>query len=221
MPIYTQKSSAQLSKPLEARNDCALKAGSALELGVVLDQSASMSSLINAVITGFNALVDEQRTTQGANFSLELFNNTSQMLYDAVPIGEVPPLRQESYKTDGGTALNDAIAAMIQAIGRRVGHRTRVLIAILTDGEENASRKFSKADILQMLTYRRTTYDWQFIFIGPPEALDYALSIGIPKSNVVSFSADAGGVTAIMARLSKSLKPYQFGDRRYALKLPN
>ena len=220
MPIYTQKSSAQLSKPLEARNDCALKAGSALELGVVLDQSASMSSLINAVITGFNALVDEQRTTQGANFSLELFNNTSQMLYDAIPIGEVPPLSQESYKPDGGTALNDAIAAMIQAIGKRTKRGIRVLIAILTDGEENASRKFSKADILQMITYRRTTYDWQFIFIGPPEALDYALSIGIPKSNVVSFSADAGG-TAIMARLSKSLKPYQFGDRRYALKLPN
>jgi len=221
MPICTQKSSAQLSKPLEARNDCALKAGSALELGVVLDQSASMSSLINAVITGFNALVDEQRTTQGANFSLELFNNTSQMLYDAVPIGEVPPLRQESYKTDGGTALNDAIAAMIQAIGKRTKRGTRVLIAILTDGEENASRKFSKADILQMITYRRTTYDWQFIFIGPPEALDYALSIGIPKSNVVSFSADGAGITAIMARLSKSVKAYQLGDRRYALKLCN
>ena len=221
MPIYTQKSSAQLSKPLEARNDCALKAGSALELGVVLDQSASMSSLINAVITGFNALVDEQRTTQGANFSLELFNNTSQMLYDAVPIGEVPPLRQESYKTDGGTALNDAIAAMIQAIGKRTKRGIRVLIAILTDGEENASRKFSKADILQMITYRRTTYDWQFIFIGPPGALDYALSIGIPKSNVVSFSADGAGITAIMARLSKSMKAYQLGDRRYALKLRN
>jgi hypothetical protein len=221
MPIYTQKSSAQLSKPLEARNDCALKAGSALELGVVLDQSASMSSLINAVITGFNALVDEQRTTQGANFNLELFNNTSQMLYDAIPIGEVPPLSQESYKPDGGTALNDAIAAMIQAIGKRTKRGTRVLIAILTDGEENASRKFSKADILQMITYRRTTYDWQFIFIGPPEALDYALSIGIPKSNVVSFSADGAGITAIMARLSKSMKAYQLGDRRYALKLRN
>ena len=106
------------------------------------------------------------------------------MLYDAVPIGEVPPLSQGSYKPDGGTALNDAIAAMIQAIGKRTKRGTRVLIAILTDGEENASRKFSIADILQMITYRRTTYDWQFIFIGPPEALDYALSVGIPKSNV-------------------------------------
>jgi hypothetical protein len=72
-----------------------------------------------------------------------------------------------------------------------------------------------------MITYRRTTYDWQFIFTGPPEALDYALSIGIPKSNVVSFSTDAAGITAIMGRLSKSMKAYQLGDRRYALKLRN
>jgi len=110
---------------------------------------------------------------------------------------------------------------MIQAIGRRIRHRTRVLVAILTDGEENDSRKFSIPDIRQMIAYRRTTYDWQFIFIGPPEALDYALSIGIPKSNVVSFSADGAGITAIMARLSKSMKAYQLGDRRYALKLRN
>ena len=72
-----------------------------------------------------------------------------------------------------------------------------------------------------MITYRRKTYDWQFIFIGSPGAESYALSIGIPKSNVVTFSADAAGITTIMARLSKSMKAYQLGDRRYALKLRN
>ena len=36
-----------------------------------------------------------------------------------------------------------------------------VLIAILTDGAENSSRSFSVADILQMITYRRKTYDWR------------------------------------------------------------
>ena len=153
--------------------------------------------------------------------SLALFNDTSRLLYDALPIAEAPPLTRELYKPSGNTALNDAIGQMIRAIGKRAKRQTRVLIAILTDGAENASRKFSKADILQMITYRRTTYDWQFIFIGPPEALDYALSIGIPKSNVVSFSADAAGITAIMARLSKSMKAYQLGDRRFALKLRN
>jgi len=95
-----------------------------------------------------------------------------------------------------------------------------VLIAILTDGGENSSRT-STDDVASMITYRRTTYDWQFVFIGPEQALPYALRIGIPKSNVVSFSTDPAGITAIMARLSKSMQRYLLGDKRYALALTN
>jgi hypothetical protein len=218
-----QKSSAQLQNAPGA--DAPLEKTDTSELGIILDQSASMSSLVNEALAAFNNLLEEQRnlkgTTSSSAFSLTLFNFTVRLVYDGVPIAEAKPLTRDLYEPSGGTALNDAIGSMIQTIGKRTRRGTRVLIAILTDGEENASRKFSKADILQMITYRRTTYDWQFIFIGPPGALDYALSIGIPKSNVVSFSADGAGITAIMARLSKSMKAYQLGDRRYALKLRN
>ena len=155
------------------------------------------------------------------NFSLELFNDTAKVLYGAVPIAEVPPLTRELYLPAGGTALNDAIGTMIHAIGRRAKRSTRVLVAILTDGDENSSRTFSQADILQMITYRWTTYDWQFVFIGPETALQYALSIGIPKSNVVSFNASGDGVRQILDRLSKSMRAYQLCDQRYALKLHN
>jgi hypothetical protein len=110
---------------------------------------------------------------------------------------------------------------MIQAIGKRARRSSRVLIAILTDGNENTSHGFSESDIFQMITYLRTTYDWQFIFIGPPGSEAYALSIGIPKSNVVSFSTDATGIKTVMARLSKGMRAYQLGDRRYMLKLRN
>jgi hypothetical protein len=182
-----------------------------------------MSSLVNEILRAFNTLVDEQRELknakgQGAALSLMLFN-TVQLLYDALPIDEVPSLTRELYQPDGGTALNDAIAAMIQVIGKRTRHGVRVLVAILTDGEENVSRKFSLSDIHHMITYRQSLYDWQFIFIGPEEAKHYALSLGIPKSNVVSLRADSAGIAAIMSRLSSSIKAYQLGDSRYALKL--
>ena len=195
---------------------------SAPELGFVLDRSGSMSSLVNEAVTGFNTLIDEQRSVAPpANFSLELFNNLTRLLYDALPLSEVPPLSSAMYEPWGGTALNDAIGEMIQLIGRRAKRSTRVLIAILTDGAENSSCKFFASDILSMVTYRRTTYDWQFVFIGPESALSYALSIGIPKSNVVSFNTDPAGMRSIMDRLSKSMRAYQLGDKRYALQLHN
>jgi hypothetical protein len=123
-----------------------------------------MKRLVDQAIAGFNGLVDEQRTLQGAvgqeaGFSLTLFND-SVRLY---PLPRYPQLSRKLYEPAGGTALNDAIGSMTQTIGKRTKRGTRVLIAILTDGEENASREFSKPDILQMITYRRTTFDWQFI----------------------------------------------------------
>jgi hypothetical protein len=227
VPTYIQKSSTQLQsaqKRGEGAGAILEKAGTS-ELGIVLDESGSMSNLVNETLAALSNLLEEQRNLKDANsssaFSLALFNFVVRLVYDGVPIAEAKPLTRDLYEPAGGTALNDAIGSMIQIIGKRTRRGTRVLIAILTDGAENTSQRFSKADILQMIAYRRTTYDWQFIFIGPPEALDYALSIGIPKSNVVNFSADAAGITAIMGRLSKSMKAYQLGDRRYALKLRN
>jgi uncharacterized protein YegL len=225
MPTYIQKSSTQLQNAPGA--DATLeKLGNTSELGIVLDQSGSMSSLVNEALAAFNNLLEEQRNLKSAAnsssaFSLALFNSAVRLVYDGVSIAEAKPLTRDLYTPSDGTALNDAIGAMIQAIGKRIRHRTRVLVAILTDGEENSSRKFSIPDIHQMIAYRRTTYDWQFIFIGPPEAEHYALSLGIPKSNITSFSADGAGITAIMARLSLSMRAYQLGDRRYALKLHN
>jgi uncharacterized protein YegL len=192
------------------------------ELGFVLDRSSSMHRLVTEAVNGCNTLVAEQRATNPqALFSLSLFDDEIMVVHDAVPLAGVPELTPEFYVPRGSTALNDGIGSMIQAIGKRARRFTRVLIAILTDGAENVSRSFSEADILSMVTYRRTTYDWQFVFIGPESALGYALSIGIPRSNIVSFDANSAGIESVMKRLSKSVSAYQLGDRRYALKLRN
>jgi len=192
------------------------------EIGFVLDRSGSMDLLKDNAVAGFNTLIDEQKKcAPPSRFSLALFNSSVDLVYDAVPIANVPELTDAIYEPSGGTALNDAIGSMIHAIGKRVQRSTRVLIAILTDGAENSSSKFSTADILQMVSYRRLNYDWQFIFIGPASSIDYGLKIGIQRSNIVEFDTDPEGIQLIMNRLSKSVRAYQLGDRKYALKLKN
>jgi hypothetical protein len=160
-----------------------------------------MESLAPEAVAGFNTLIAEQRSLcPHTRFSLALFDHENLFIHDAVPLAQIPDLTSATFVPRGSTALNDAIAAMIQRIGQRAKRSSRVLIAILTDGCENMSREFSIQDLLQMVTYRRTTYDWQFVFIGPQDALSYALSIGIPKSNVVAFDTDPAGIKLIMSR---------------------
>jgi hypothetical protein len=52
-----------------------------------------------------------------------------------------------------------------------------------------------------MVTYRRLTHGWQFLFIGPESALDYALSIGIPRGNFAGFRTTSEGLRQILDSL--------------------
>jgi hypothetical protein len=221
MPTYLQNPKTTLPNKTASGAGLPQPVG-APAIGFVLDSSGSMESLKPNAIAGFNILLAEQKKIAlPTRFSLALFNTTVKPIYDAVPIVDVPELTGAVYELNGGTALNDAIGGMIVSIGKRVRRSNRVLIAILTDGAENSSTQFSTDDILRMVSYRRLTYDWQFIFIGPKESVDYGLKIGIQRSNIVEFDTDPAGIKLVMDRLSKSVQAYQLGDKKYALKMRN
>jgi hypothetical protein len=181
-----------------------------------------MIPLVDHAIGAVNTLLVEQMGVNSASrFTLTSFGARVRPILEDVPLVDAPLIDRILYVADGGaTALNDGILDIISRIGKRVARSTPVLIGILTDGGENSSRA-SVQDVFSVITYRRTTYRWSFIFIGPPEAESYALRIGIAKSNIVSFSTDPAGIRSIIERLSKSMVAYQLGDPRYALKLKN
>jgi hypothetical protein len=190
-------------------------------LGLALDQSESMNTLAGVAIDSVNYLIEEQRSLNGnSRFSLLLFNNKVETIRDSVPLSEFPLLDESQYQPCGGTALNDAVAGLIRSIGAHAqGRRSSVLCVIITDGMENVSRCYRIEDVRQMVTYRRLTHGWQFLFLGPESALDYALSIGIPRSNFAGFKTTSEGLRQILDRLGRAVKAYAPGDRQFALKL--
>jgi hypothetical protein len=56
------------------------------------------------------------------------------------------------------------------------------------------------------------------VLVGPP-ALDYALSIGIPRSNFAGSKTTSEGFGQILDRLGRAVKAYTLGDRQFALRL--
>lgn len=208
------------STKIQTRQTTALAAPGATQIGFVVDQSGSMESVKSETVNGFNKLLAEQKgSPREAALSLALFNERVRLVHDAVPIADVPLLSHELYVPAGGTALNDGIGYMIQAIGKRASRLTPVLVVILTDGLDTSSSQFSAADVRQMIAYRRLNHDWEFLFLGPRSGLGYAASIGIPEDHVFGFEADSKGITRILDRLSASLEAYRLGDRQYTLLL--
>ena len=112
---------------------------------------------------------------------------------------------------------------MIEQIAGRVDpspYPARVLVAILTDGQENSSVRFSKAEIFELISFRRAACDWQFLFMGVgSQTVPTGLSFGIQRSNIVEFGADPEGIRKVMLALSGAIRAYQLGNRNYALLL--
>lgn len=190
-----------------------------MELGIVLDASYSMAGLKNAVITGFNSLVREQKPS--ARFNLNLFASRVRFLHRNEPIKNLIPLTGQNYRLDGSTALLDGIGLMIGEIGNRFDQvvlKPRVLVAILTDGMENASQEFVLSQVADLIKRRRTMNRWEFLFLTQGDAgFDYAIrGLGIPRSHIVQFDGDPADIKLLLNRLSKAVNAYQLGDSNFA-----
>jgi hypothetical protein len=148
----------------------------------VLDRSGSMETCLDDTIGGFNAFVRDQ-TPLGGTLTFIQFDHEFTPIYDKKPIGEVEPLNRETYKPRGSTALLDAIGKTIKSVE---SDRSPV-VAILTDGLENASHNFSKAHIKDLIE-QKTKEGWTFMYLGAnQDAFAEAGGMGISAAHTMNY----------------------------------
>lgn len=193
-----------------------------VEIVCLCDNSGSMESMKGAAIAGFNALLYDQQTLMNAAdaiFSLVFFNSKHYTVYDAVDIGEVKPLTPNTYMCNHQTAMYDAIGYTIEKILEK--HRNMnesdipgtVLFAIITDGEENDSERFtSSRDIKNMITERMRRDNWMFNYLSSESSARHdADQIGIPSENVLELKNTKEGMTEGYIKISTAYSKYRTG----------
>ena len=170
-------------------------------IAFLLDRSGSMQSIRDDTVGGFEAFVAEQREQPGrCTVSLAQFDNDYEEVYVDVPVREVPPLQ---LVPRGSTALVDAIGRLVNATGARLAELPEdrrpgtVIVGIMTDGLENASREFTRPQIKAMITTQTDTYGWQFMYLGAnQDAVEVGTSLGVDPGMAVTYSV--GAVDAAM-----------------------
>jgi len=138
-----------------------------VDLIAILDKSGSMEVMGNEPFQAINAFVKEQLNNcdDGSTFSLAMFSNTAKTLIMDVPIKDFTPLTEKDYNPGGCTALNDAVCETIDKVLASKKPKHKVLL-IMTDGEENSSRKFSTKDTRKKIELVESKYDWKVIYMG-------------------------------------------------------
>jgi uncharacterized protein YegL len=177
------------------------------EIAFVLDRSGSMETMRAEAIGGFNHFLSEQKKEPGqVRFTLVLFDHLFEVPIDHKPLESVPPLNEETYFPRGSTALLDAMGRTIDTIGQRLANTpedqrpSKVIIACMTDGFENASKHYSNEKVAAMIEHQRTTYSWEFVFLGATiESREMARSWTIAAADIEGFEATGPAVRHAMA----------------------
>jgi hypothetical protein len=184
-----------------------------LYVTLVLDESGSMESCKGAAIAGFNQYVAMLRQEQAATrFTLTLFNSMkTEVRYRDIDLSAVQPLTAETYQPDHGTPLYDAIGYTLSAARRAAPPEAKKLCVILTDGEENASREYTREHIaFRIKAFERQ--GWTFLYLGADHDVWAAgESIGILPENRVPFDKRRVGETFV--ELSQNTARYRRRDK--------
>lgn len=137
-----------------------------LDITVILDRSGSMESICDDAIGSFNAFLNSRKMSNPKSlFSVVLFDDEYLLREAGVPIGSVQPLTMKTYIPRGSTALLDAIGKTIRTIEERSHEDEEVMIAILTDGQENSSVEYTLEGI-RTLIQEKEGKDWDFVYLS-------------------------------------------------------
>lgn len=193
---------------------------------IVLDRSASMSTVASEVIKGFNTFLEEHKKEPGeALLTMVQFNGEYNVVHKGVPLKNVPPLTSATYKPMGWTALLDALGVAIDTTGAELAamkeedRPSKVIVLVLTDGEENSSKEYKHTQILEKVKEQQEKYAWEFVFIGAGiDAFAGAKSVGINADLALNVSADSAGVARGMSAMTEGVKSYRSAGGGQALR---
>ena len=157
-------------------------------LAIVLDESGSMTSIKEEVVTSFNELIQAHPNVP---FTLCRFNSHFH-IQDNEPLTD--------YYPEMMTALYDAICNTVDYVGEKLhkeGFTGKVVLAIITDGYENASKQFTHQDVEDRLEHQHHKYGWEIMFLSSDlsayedfEAMFAAASL--PTQYLITFGGSTG-----------------------------
>lgn len=180
-----------------------------VEIIDITDRSGSMDKLREAVIVGFNKLIDEQKLIPGeARMTHIQFDNLYEPKYQAKPLHTVEHLNYATYQPRGGTALLDAIGRTLNLQGERIAREKwadKVIVCIRTDGEENSSLEFSLEQVKRMIQHAQE-HGWVFIFAAAnQDAFQVGAGMGISGAYTQNFAATRAGTMDSYAYASTAM----------------
>lgn len=185
-----------------------------LHIHLLLDRSGSMASIADDVVGGYNAFLAEHRAGPGAcRLTLVQFDSQdpAEVLLRGVDIAAAPDLTMERFQPRGSTPLYDAIGHLLDRAEAEVRIRRATglaeedhLVVVLTDGLENASRRWAQESIFERIAGLEAG-GWTFAYLGAnQDAFAVGGGLGVSHGSTDTWLATPDGARAVFDKTSKA-----------------
>ncbi len=183
-------------------------------ISFIQDRSGSMATVWEETLSGFKTYIKDMQADQQKDneveylFTLTTFDTTIETPYLGVPIDKVDGDELKKHGPRAATALYDAVGKTLQAIDDDKNLTfEKAIVVIVTDGQENSSREYSKTALHAAIDDRIKRGNWTFTYLGTqPETWDDASSLGMGVGASATYNAaNAGATYATMATASANM----------------
>lgn len=171
---------------------------------IIIDESGSMVSIKQEAMDGVNETIQTIRSSQKKHEDQEhmvtivSFNDEMKTVCDCVSADQAVELSDERYQPNCCTALYDAMGLALNKLRKIVAPDAKVLVTIVTDGYENASREYDSASISALVKECKDK-GWVFAYIGANHDVENAAS-AISIRNVFCFNSTGEGTRQMMRK---------------------
>lgn len=179
----------------------------------IIDRSGSTASILAESIAGFGSFIEEQRKLEGeCRVTTVVFDDKIETQYEKLDVKDVPlPL---DMKPRGWTALYDALGITLKTQAARIeadAWADLIIVQIITDGQENASKEYSANQIKDLIT-RAEAQGWKFIFqAAGQDAFVTGAAMGISAGMTRSYVATGMGTKTAYATMSADVTNLRSG----------
>ena len=178
---------------------------------IILDESGSMGTIKSLIINGFNELVQSVKGIEGqfpeqehliSMVSFNALNNN--ILHFIDPVSKLDAINDSTYNPASMTPLYDAMGFSISKLKLYLEGKENysVLVTVLTDGEENASKEYTGAAIKNLVDELKQQ-NWTFTYIGADHDVE-GMASKMNIRNTMSFDKNGQDIKRMFERESSS-----------------
>ena len=178
---------------MESTQECVRKQ---LVIGL-LDRSGSMRGREDDTIGGWNSMIDQIKIDKGSDFikcDLYLFDHELTKIYSDKSIEDINYLIKNDFIPRGQTAIDDALGITLRRVIDKKENNSNVfdscIIALSTDGHENASRNYTSAHVKDLIKQADLLNITVLYLAAGQDAIAAAAARGISADQALNFNVE-------------------------------